>query len=71
MKIFNIFCVHGKILFLGGFTKNQCIGGDYLKEGFGQFGDLRGGEGVLGKKEGGGEVFEGRIDTPMHTMKIS
>ena len=57
MKIFNIFCVHGKILFLGGFTKNQYIGGDYLKEGFGQFGDLRGGGGGTWQKRGGGGKF--------------
>ena len=63
MKIFNIFCVHGKILFFEGFTKNQYIGG---------------GGGGLNKigiwtvwRFKGGEVFERRTDTPMHTMKIS
>ena len=72
MKIFNIFCVHGKILFLGGFTKNQYIGGGLSKRGIWTVWRFKGGgEGGLGKKEGGGEVFEGRIDTPMHTMKIS
>ena len=51
--------------------KNQYIGGDCLKRGGGgleQFVDLGG----LGKKEGGGGVFEGGVDTPMPTMvKIS
>ena len=51
----NIFGIHG---FLGGFTKNQFIGGIAQKNGgLGQLVDLRGG---LGKKEG--------VDTTMYTM---
>ena len=57
MKIFNIFCVHGKILFLGGFTKNQYIGGGLSKRGIWTVWRFKGGEGVLGKKEGGGVKF--------------
>ena len=37
------------------------------KGGLGQFVDLRGGGGKLGKKEWGG-VFEEGVDTPMPTM---
>ena len=51
--------------FKGGFTKNQYRGGRLPKKGgLGLFIDLRGG---LGKKEEGG-VFEGGVETPMHTM---
>ena len=42
--------VHGKIWVLEeGFTKNQYIGGDCLKRGFGQFADLR--QGGLARKK--------------------
>ena len=46
----------------GGVTKNQYIGGIAKKRGLGQFIDLRGG---LDGKEG--DLFEGKVDTPMHT----
>ena len=39
--------------------------GDYLKRGAWTVCKFKGG---LGKKEGGG-VFEGGVDTPMHTMR--
>ena len=39
-----------------------------MGEGLGQFVDLRGGGGGLGKKEG--LVFWGEADTPMHTMDV-
>ena len=42
------------------------MGGLPKKGGLGQFVNLRGG---LGKKEEDG-VFEGGVDTPMHTMHI-
>ena len=42
-KKFENYGVHWKILFLGGFTRNQYIGGNCLKGvEFGQFSDLRG-----------------------------
>ena len=58
--------VHGKIWVLEeGFTKNQYIGGDCLKRGFGEFADLR--QGGLARKK----VFlSGGVDTPMHTMQF-
>ena len=53
----------------GGITKSQYRGGNFLKNGEGGWAwtVCRFKEG-LGKKEGGG-VFEGGIDTPMHTMR--
>ena len=68
LKNFNILGVHWKnfkiFFFGGGVTKNQYRGGDCLKKGrgFGQFADLRG---SLARKRGC--VFEGGVDTPMHT----
>ena len=47
--------------------KNQYIGGIAKKGGLGQFVDLRGG---LARKRGGG-VFEGGVDTPMHTIDMA
>ena len=65
-KKFENYGVHWKILFLGGFTRNQYIGGNCLKGGggLGQFSDLRG---SFPKKRG--MVFlRVVVDTPMHTM---
>ena len=50
MKNFNNVEVHLKIRLLGGI--NQYRRGDFLKRELGQFADLRGGGGGLGKIEG-------------------
>ena len=57
--------VHWKISLLEEVSQKTNIGGgDCLKGGLRQFADLRG---VGEEREGG--VFEGGVDTPMHTMK--
>ena len=64
MKNSNIFGVHWKIRGLGGREVHEkpIYRGDWLlKGGFGQFVDLRGGGGGLGKKEGGGRFFWGGL----------
>ena len=65
MKSFNIMGVHWKIWFLGGFTKNQYIGGIALKGELGQFADLRG-----AWQKRGGWCFWGEVDIPMHNIKL-
>ena len=47
-------------------TKNQYIGENCLKRGGGAWTVLRFNRG-LAEKGGGGGVFEGRVDTPIHT----
>ena len=69
MKNFNILGVHWKIQFLeGGSRKTNIEGGNCLKRGAWAVCQFKG---ELGKKEGGGGVFEGEggVDTPMLTMK--
>ena len=53
-------------IFRGGLMKNQYMGGGCLTEGGGAWTVCRF-KGGLGEKEGG-SVFEGGIDTLMHTM---
>ena len=50
----------------GGFTKNQYIGRLPEKGGAWTVCRFSGGEGL---RKRGVDVFEGRVDTPMHTMK--
>ena len=67
MKNFNILGVHWTIRLLGGggeLTKNQYRVGIAWKEGLGQFANLGG-----AWQERVGGVFEGGVDTPMHTMR--
>ena len=64
MKDFNIFEVHWKIWFLeGGSQKTNRYGWLSKKGELGKFAGVRG---VLVKREH--SVFEGVVDTPMHTM---
>ena len=64
MKNFNIFGVHWKIRLLGGLEK-PIYRGECLKRGSLDSLLIQGG---LGKKEWGGGVVLGGVDTPMHTM---
>ena len=69
MKNFNIMGVHWKIQFLsggGGVTKNQYIYIGFAWEG-GAWTVCRFKGGSCWKRGGG--VFEGRVDTPMHTIR--
>ena len=69
MKNFNIWGAHWKIQLLGGGSRKTNIKqGDWLKGGALTVCQFKlGGGGVLVKKEGG-DVFEGVVDTLIHTM---
>ena len=69
MKSLNVFGVHWKTQLLvgvgGGFTKNQCRGGDCLKRGLWTVCKFKGGGTWQEREEG---CFWGTVDTPMHNM---